>query len=176
MTYRYWDAGVFLAWLKNEQPWAAQCMPGVQEAEAGRLIIVTSALSLAETLYLIRGEKPVSKEVRQAIRDFFERDYVRLSEVDRATAERAQDVIWDYGIKPKDAIHVATALQVGEIVPIEQLDTFDGPLASFSGRIEGLQIGQPNYQANLISDAAAHGGDALTSGTAGASLEGEVSP
>jgi hypothetical protein len=39
-------------------------------------------------------------------------------------AELARDLVWEKGIKPKDAIHVAAAL----VVEAPILETFDGPL------------------------------------------------
>lgn len=46
---------------------------------------------------------------------------LHVYDVDRTLAERARDVVWNYGVKPKDAIHVATALDA----QVDQLDTFD---------------------------------------------------
>ena len=176
MTYRYWDACVFLGWLKEEPDKIAQCMAGIRAAERGELVIVTSALSLAEVLYLVKGEMPVSRETRQKVRSFFENEYILLCEVDRAVGERAQDVVWEHSVKHKDAIHVATALLVRERLAIEQLDTYDGPLGQLSGQIDGLPIGQPNFQSDIESEIAVHESNGLGAQAADASLEGEVSP
>jgi hypothetical protein len=72
--------------------------------------------------------------------------------VDRTISERAQDVLWDHGVRPKDAIHVATALSAAEGLPIEQLDTFDGPLIGLSEQIgePPLKIGQPAFQTAMF--------------------------
>lgn len=170
VAHRYWDACVFLAWLKEESDKIAQCEAGIRDAEAGKLVIVTSALTLAETLYLVRGELPVAPETRDKVRGFFQNDFILLHELDRSIAELAQDVVWDHGVAHKDAVHVATALSVGERVALEQLDTYDGPLLALSGQIHGLEIGEPNFQVDLLSDAAAQSGAAQR-----ASLEGEAS-
>lgn len=145
MRYRYWDACSFLGWLKQEADKVDECRSCIDWAEAGELTIVTSALTLAEVLYLKGGPK-IEHEDRQKVRAFFENDYIDLYDLDRTVAERAQDVIWDHGIPYKDAIHVATALSLAQKVAIEQLDTFDGPLAAFSGKIgqPPLIIGRPN--------------------------------
>jgi hypothetical protein len=54
-----------------------------------------------------------------------------LYELDRSIAEASQDVVWDYGVKPKDAVHVATAIDADA----HCLETFDGPLRAKSGTI-----------------------------------------
>jgi len=51
--------------------------------------------------------------------------------VTRSIAEAAQDVVWNHDIKPKDAIHVATALDA----KIAVLETFDENLLTKSGTV-----------------------------------------
>jgi predicted nucleic acid-binding protein len=176
VAHRYWDSCVFLGWLKEEPDKIHQCEAGIREAEAGKLVIVTSTLTLPETLYLVKKEKPVSKEVREKIRVFFENDYILMAELDRPTAELAQDVVWEHGVKHKDAVHVATAASLRERHAIEQLDTFDAPLCEFSGRIDGLSIGQPNMPEDLITNASQYGvgDDGQGALDAPATLEGEA--
>lgn len=96
------------------------CQVVLDSAEAGRIELVISALTIAEVL-LLRNQRAIPKERAQLVRDFFRRNYFVVVDVDRFIAERAQDLVWDYGIKPKDAVHVATALD--QRVPI--LDTYD---------------------------------------------------
>ena len=75
------------------------------------------------------------------IRKFFRHSYIRLRNVTRAVAESAQDLVWYKSVKPKDAIHVATALEAN--VPV--LETFDKELLGLSGKIgtSGLIIRKP---------------------------------
>lgn len=57
MILRYWDSCCFLAWLQEEDPVRARgCGQVISEAEAGKLRIVTSSLTLAEVLW-IRGSR-----------------------------------------------------------------------------------------------------------------------
>jgi hypothetical protein len=55
---------------------------------------------------------------------------------------------WNHKVKPKDAIHVATALDAG----VGQFDTFDGDLIALSGQIGNppLVIGRPNLPERLF--------------------------
>ena len=52
-------------------------------------------------------------------------------ELCKGTIKRAQDVVWNNNIKPKDAIHVATAINL----KIGVLETFDGHLLGQTGTI-----------------------------------------
>lgn len=147
MERRYWDSCAFLGWLKGEEDKLRECQSVLEEAVSGKLQIVTSTLTLAEVLWMKKPAPPqrISKEDRDLVRKAFEGDWLILWELDRGLAERAQDVVWDHDVQPKDAIHVATALAA----EVSQLDTFDGPLLARSGQIEGLPIGRPMVDGKL---------------------------
>jgi predicted nucleic acid-binding protein len=153
VEHRYWDTCAFLGFLKQEPDKIVQCRAGIQQAQEGKLVIITSTLTLAETLYLIKGERPISSETREKVRKFFENDFILFAELDRRIGELAQDVVWDHQISPKDAVHVATALAVGERIPIKQLDTFDDPLIESAKSIDGIKVGRPNFQIDLFTSA-----------------------
>lgn len=75
------------------------------------------------------------------LRKFFRRSYFRIRNVTRAISESAQELVWNHSIRPKDAIHVATALSDG----IAVLETFDQLLIDRSGKVGSppLQIRKP---------------------------------
>lgn len=149
MRFRYWDSCCFIGWLKAEADKVTPCRPVIQAAEGGDLKIVTSALTLAEVLRL-KGKDPIPAEDAEKVRGFFKQPYIVLYDVDRTVAESAQGVVWNHGVRPKDAIHVATAL-AAQAAGIEQLDTFDEPLISLSGKVGNppLAIGRPNLPEQL---------------------------
>ena len=64
------------------------------------------------------------------------RPYIRTAMLDRKLAQDAQDIVWDHSVRPKDAVHVATAIGTKAGV----LNTFDRPLINKSG-----QIGSPRF-------------------------------
>lgn len=101
-----------------------------QRAERGEVLIVTSALTLAEVLWM-RGGPQLPNEKALIVRRFFQRSYIRVHNVSRKLAEAAQVLVWDQGIKPKDAIHVATAIHLGA----SALETFDAKLIGKSGTV-----------------------------------------
>jgi predicted nucleic acid-binding protein len=144
---RYWDSATFLALLREEAGRVDKCRAVVGEARAGSLVIVTSTLALAEVL-MLRGSEPIPKSNADTVRRFFRNPWIVVFELDRTLAELAQDVVWDHGIAPKDAVHVATAMNA----EVEQLDTFDGPLIAKSGMLgdPALRIGEPGIEGSLF--------------------------
>jgi predicted nucleic acid-binding protein len=79
---------------------------------------------------------PVPKDRADTVRRFFRRSFLRVRNVTRRTSELAQDLVWDHQIRPKDAIHVATAIEARVAI----LETFDEPLIGKSGSIAELPI------------------------------------
>ena len=65
---------------------------------------------------------------------FFKRSYIIPVSITRRIAEDSRDLVWDHGIDPKDALHVATAIKA----KVDVLNTFDKPLIGKS-----LQVGNP---------------------------------
>lgn len=146
---RYWDANAFLGWLNDEQDKAHECESVLAAAEAGKVQIVTSALTLTEVIKL-KGKPRLTKDKEDTIKAFFENDFIIVRDVDRFIAEKARDLIWSFsGLHPKDAIHVATAV----MLKMNVLDTFDGPLIKLSGKIGSpkLTIARPHvpYQPDM---------------------------
>lgn len=148
MDYRYWDSVTFLGWLSGEPDKAPYCKPVLEAAEAGTVILVTSALTIAEVLKL-KGHAKIPASDAKKIEAFFRHSWIIIREVDRFIAEDARELIWNKNIDPKDAIHVATALR--KDVTLDQFDTFDNGLIKFSGTLGDppLTIGKPNLPAKL---------------------------
>ena len=94
------------------------------------MLIVTSALTLAEVLWM-RGEEKLPKKKAEVVQKFFRRSYIRVYNVSRKLSESAQNLVWENSIKPKDAIHVATAIHIGA----DALETFDKKLIEKSGTV-----------------------------------------
>ena len=126
----YWDSDPFLAHFQEEVGKVELCAGTIERAEGGEVLIVTSALTIAEVLWKKKAPK-IEQEKADILRRFFRRSHIRVYNIARAIAEMAQDVVWNHGIQPKDALHVATALQMK--VPV--LETFDGDLLKKSGMV-----------------------------------------
>ncbi|WP_412051180.1 type II toxin-antitoxin system VapC family toxin [Hoeflea sp. Naph1] len=126
----YWDSDCFLAHFQADAGKVEKCDGVLQRAERGEVLIVTSALTLAEVLWM-RGGPRLSKEKADLVQKFFRRSYIRVYNVSRKISEAAQVLVWDNAIKPKDAIHVATAIHLA----VDALETFDRNLIGKSGKV-----------------------------------------
>jgi len=126
----YWDSDAFLGWLQEEAGKVQLCAGTLKRADQGEVVIFTSALTIAEVLWM-RGAPMIPQEKADILRKFFRRSYFRVRNVTRSISEEAQDLVWNHSIRPKDAIHVATALDAH----VAALETFDEQLIGKSGTV-----------------------------------------
>jgi len=116
----------------------------------GKVTMVTSALTIAEVLWWRTEQNPVrgiSRGEEEGIRALFNpprTQKLTIVEVSRKTAEAARELVWSAGIRPKDAIHVASAIQA----KCPELHTSDQDLVTKSGTVGGnpsLVIKYPDW-------------------------------
>lgn len=148
MDYRYWDSVCFLGWLGEEPDKVPDCKPVLEAAEAGTVTLVTSALTLTEVLWP-QGYKSLAAQHAHKIEAFFRHSWIIVRELDRFIAEDARELVWNKNVRPKDAIHLATALR--QDVQLDQFDTFDLELIKLSGTLgqPPLTIGRPSLPPKL---------------------------
>jgi predicted nucleic acid-binding protein len=137
---RYWDANTFLAYFQEEEGRVDSCEAVLEEAEKGKILIVTSALTLSEVLAL-RGKKRLAPnpKMKKKVIDFFKNEYIAVQNVTREIAELSRDLVWDKGIKPKDAIHVASAIAANATI----CETYDVPLIRKGNKATNIKFRQP---------------------------------
>ena len=136
---RYWDSNCFLGWLQAEDGRIEPCRQVLNLASRGDVEIITSALTIAEVLNL-QGHQPISADKRRQVIDFFKHSYIITMSITRRIAEESREMVWDHGIKPKDALHVATALSA----KVDVFNTFDQPLIGKS-----LKVGNPKLRIEI---------------------------
>lgn len=127
---RYWDSDCFLGWLQEEPDKVDKCAAVLAFADRGESRIVTSTLTLTEVL-MLRGREALLRTRRPDVTALFNRKSIVTMALTRRIAEEARELVWEHGVKPKDAIHVASALASGAAV----LNTFDRDLAARSGAL-----------------------------------------
>lgn len=149
---RYWDANVFLGWFKEEDDKIDACRSVLKQAEAGEITIVTSAITLTEVVYIRNNTKniTISPSTERTLRAFFENDFIELWNADRKICEYARQIVWDQGVRTKDSIHAATALQSD----VAKLESYDPDLLDMDGELQRpdqstLQIGQPRASGQI---------------------------
>ena len=130
---RLWDSSVIIGYLAGEEAVYEHCRSIIEQAKRGEVEIVVSTLAAAEVAYLQGYSQEESEDM---IREFFGRSYVipmvvdiRLAAIARSLVSKHKDV---RRIKPADAIHLATAIQLN--LPV--LETTDADLLRFDG-LEG---------------------------------------
>lgn len=151
----YWDACAWIALIQKEkiakpgsriEDREQMCRGVIEAAKKGNVEILTSALCLAE---VCKNPGLVQTQTSDKVAAFFERDFIFVINVDTAVGEKARELMMGgyAGLKPPDAIHLATAL----LSPgVEELHTFDGRLLDLDGLLkkptgEPLKICKPDY-------------------------------
>jgi PIN domain nuclease of toxin-antitoxin system len=86
---RYWDSDCFLGWLLAEKDKEDACRDVLQAAEDGKVLIVTSALTIAEVLAL-RGKDKIHASERAKVEAFFKNEYIEIRNITRRIAEAAR--------------------------------------------------------------------------------------
>lgn len=132
---RYWDSDCFLGWLQAEADKENECRKVLEAAKDGKVLIITSALTLAEVL-MLRGKKPIPSENRVKVEAFFRSDFIVVRNITRRIAELSRSLVWDYKISPKDALHVATAMDAKLVL----FNTFDIKLIKKCRQLKGLSL------------------------------------
>ena len=145
---RYWDSCNWISLIAEDEVERADiCQHILDDAAAGNGAIVTSTLALAE---VVRGKgQPVLPEDQErTIVRFFEHSYLLVEDVTRRVAELARRYAREFGLKPPDAIHFATAVLAG-------CSVFETWNMNEFGRIGGqaaISIRPPTWTGNLSFD------------------------
>lgn len=144
----YWDACVFLASIRGEDGRVEHVKELLDQAEKGELRILTSTLSIVEVASTgSQAEPPPTEEALERIDNLWAAPSpVVMVEFYRAIAERARGLIRSapalgLKLKPADAIHMATAVQVSA----DAIHTYDGPMAEWSDHLS-IPIDEPTSE------------------------------
>lgn len=134
-----WDSCAWISYIQQEkvvlkdgspEDRGAMCRPVLQAAEKGDVEIVVSSVALVE---VICKNKDASID-DQKIRNYFDNDYILLVSADKDVCDLARQLMLagHAGLRPADAIHVATAC----ISNADELHTFDDKLLGLNSRID----------------------------------------
>ena len=105
----YWDSCCFIHFFQQKhRPYYLALAQIAKAAESREIIIVTSTVSFAEVCKLPDlGGLPISQS--EIILKFMEHDYIEKWSADAWVCKEAHNIIRLLGLKPMDAIHMATA-------------------------------------------------------------------
>ena len=138
----YWDACTWIALIQREtiavggSDRDTLCRAVIAEAKKNKIEILTSTLSLVE----VCKAPAIRATGDDLIGPFFENDYILLMNLDRLVGEHARQLMTSRyaGLKPPDAVHVASAI----LGLASELRTFDDKLLKLDGRIARVDGGQ----------------------------------
>jgi predicted nucleic acid-binding protein len=136
-----WDSCSWIALIQQErirdpngqavvEDRGRMCRHVLDAAEKGIVEIVVSALSLLEVLARNRTSDPEGHKVR----DFFDNDYILIVNLDKRVGDIARRLMLERhaGLKPPDAVHLATACTAN----VHEFHTFDDRLLALDGLID----------------------------------------
>lgn len=135
---RCWDACCFIAVLNGEGDIGHTCLDLLNDAKRNAVEIVVSSVCLVEVVRPKGVGSPVPRAAQEQIAGFFENDYIQVRLLDREVAEFARELCWTQGVKPRDAIHIATAVNM----KCRYFETKDDKLLDL-GFIEGVELRKP---------------------------------
>lgn len=132
---RVWDACTIIYHLGGYAAGNPDIPRIIQDAIRGDTEIVISVLAECEVVKL-EGDDDLTAERR--ITDFFNRPYVIRAAVDPFVAEVTRRLVRNHGLKPPDAIYLATAIR--HQIPL--LETYDTDLLALNG-VDAVAIRRP---------------------------------
>lgn len=135
----YWDACTWIAIINEERSVPqkdgttenrfAMCEAVLERAQTGELEIIVSAFTLAE----VCKDPKAKDENASKLPNFLDHEFIIVIPVDKDIALKAQNLQISglAGLKPPDAIHLASAQKAN----CEEFHTFDGGLTGLDGQI-----------------------------------------
>jgi predicted nucleic acid-binding protein len=147
----YWDACVFHALFGKEAGRVDACSRIEKAAQDGEVKIYTSTATFVECVWVKTVKDPTGKLYKlspkheEILQKYFMHSFIVPITCDRAIAEAARALLWKYpALKPKDAIHVASAMSQ----PIDVMRSYDNDdLVKLNGKIgtPPLKICNPGH-------------------------------
>ncbi len=105
---KYLDASLFIAAALDPGPTGDRCRAVLRKVRAGELPAATSALTWDELAYVV-GRRRGREAGLDAGRRLFAITHLRLVAVDADVLRGADRAARDHGLRPRDALHVASA-------------------------------------------------------------------
>ena len=141
---RYWDSCNFISLIVEDEADRAEiCQHILDDAAAGKTVIITSTLTIAEVIRM-RGNPILTEDEETTIAGFFQHSYILMYDVTRMVAENARILARRHGLRPNDAIHLSTAM-------LSDADVFETWNTNDFSRVQGvpIDIRTPTWQGNL---------------------------
>jgi predicted nucleic acid-binding protein len=143
LAYEYEYTPAFAKWQRLLSPEQYEIVEVRTSRRLSRVMLFSKAIIRAERAAILTStfclvevcKAPTSKKTTSdKLAEFFENDYILITNLDRMVAERGRELMIAYGsLKPPDAVHIATAA----VSPgVEEMHTFDDRLLKLDGLID----------------------------------------
>jgi predicted nucleic acid-binding protein len=148
----YLDSSVYIAAIRGEVGRADVAKHILEDAEAGKLQVVGSTFVIAEVIRA-KNQPPLSQEDEQIVDQYVMRESMIWVELDVSLALEARRIARAHGLKPADAVHLASAIK-GEA---DVLFRWDDRFIKDGGTIEGINVTEPYWTGQLKLDTGSNG-------------------
>lgn len=150
----YWDASVFVSYVNGEADRVPTIEAILAENEEGTTEIFTSQLTMVEVIYAKSGErKQVDEETEKRIITLIKS--ARMIDVHELISTNARGIIRNalsneidpnaWRVKSNDAIHLATAKFLVEVVGLDEVHTYDLRWDRYTAEV-GCKITRPTAE------------------------------
>jgi predicted nucleic acid-binding protein len=141
----YWDTCVFIHRLQGTAEYINILRQLTRAAENGAFEIVTSIFTSVEICYIDKAQLTkthLTLDQENKIVAFLDNPYIKLRQIDRTVAAKSRSIVRNIpGIKPADALHLATAIVYG----VSELQTYDPHLLKANELADGMKIIEPHW-------------------------------
>ena len=153
----YIDSSVFIAHIKRETTLAANGSPRFEitkhifeGAEQKKYQIYTSFFTLAEVRRMQHGTKPISGpelvDINAMFNKYLQNEFLLPIELSREVGEKAQSLGAAYGIKPGDAVHLASAVVAKcNVLLVWDKESWTRHMPA-NGMIDGVFVSEPYWE------------------------------
>ena len=111
MSRIYWDTMLFVYWLEDHPQHAGRVEDIFTAIQRRRDTLCSSVITLGEILTGVY--KKNAPDLAARIRSFFQPTHVELLSFTIETADRYAQIRGEHRVTPSDAMHLATAAQIG---------------------------------------------------------------
>jgi len=140
----YLDSSVYIAAIKGEQDRAEIAKHILEDAEQNKLEIVGSTFVIAEVIRA-KGQTPLSSEDEQIVDHYVLRESMTWVELDVSLALEARRIARAHGLKPTDAVHLASAIRGKADIVFRWDDRF----VTGGDTVEGIKVTEPYWTGQL---------------------------
>lgn len=129
-----WETSCFSARFNEEPGRVEVCKAIIEAAKRREVTLYTSYLTMCEWAK-IKGE--YASEAENKIVEFLKNPYIRLVAIDFAVSRITRDLVRDYKLSVRDAIHLATAIKL----KVDAFHTYDNDhLLKMNGKIPEVNV------------------------------------